>query len=148
MNRERLKKQIKVDEGVVSQVYKDHLGIPTLGVGHKILKTDEEYGEPVGTPVDSDRVNYLLDHDLDFAILDCHILYGEDEFHSWPDEVQEVIANMSFNLGRTNLSKFVKMNAALKNHDWVEAAKEGRDSKWFWQVGQRSERLMTRLENA
>ena len=113
MNRERLRKQIKVDEGVVSQVYKDHLGIPTLGVGHKILKTDLEWGEPVGTPVDSDRIDYLLDHDLDFAIMDCHILYGEDEFRSWPEEVQEVIANMSFNLGRTNLSKFVKRSIEL-----------------------------------
>jgi len=33
-------------------------------------------------------------------------------------------------MGRTRLRKFKKMNAALLEGDWKEAAKEGRDSKW------------------
>ena len=45
------------------------------------------------------------------------------------------------------LSKFKKMNAALKKEDWKEAAKEGRDSRWYNQVTKRAERLMSRLEN-
>jgi hypothetical protein len=39
------------------------------------------------------------------------------------------------------------MKAALEKGDWKEAAKEGRDSKWYKQVTKRAERLMTRLEN-
>ena len=52
-----------------------------------------------------------------------------------------------FNMGRPRLSKFKKMNVALQKYDWVEAAKEGRDSRWYRQVTNRAERLMTRLEN-
>ena len=54
---------------------------------------------------------------------------------------------MMFNLGRPRLSKFKNMKAALDKGDWVTAAVEGRDSRWYYQVGNRSERLMTRLEN-
>ena len=39
------------------------------------------------------------------------------------------------------------LNAELKKEDWVEAAKEGRDSRWYNQVTKRAERLMSRLEN-
>ena len=53
---------------------------------------------------------------------------------------------MMFNMGRTRLSKFKKHNAALMCGDWKEAAKEGRDSKWYRQVTSRAERLMKRLE--
>ena len=35
----------------------------------------------------------------------------------------------------------------LQNEDWVNAAVEGRDSKWYRQVTNRAERLMVRLEN-
>ena len=75
------------------------------------------------------------------------ILYGEPYFEDFPDEVQEILVNMMFNMGRPRLSKFKKMNAALKKEDWKEAAKEGRDSRWYNQVTKRAERLMTRLEN-
>ena len=54
---------------------------------------------------------------------------------------------MMFNMGRTRLSKFKKHNAALNMHDWKLAAIEGRDSKWYKQVTNRAERLMSRLEN-
>ena len=54
---------------------------------------------------------------------------------------------MMFNMGRTRLRKFKKMKAALMREDWKEAAKEGRDSKWYEQVPNRAERLMSKLEN-
>ena len=53
---------------------------------------------------------------------------------------------MMFNMGRPRLSGFKKFNAAVKGGDWLEAAKEGRDSRWYTQVTTRAERLMVRLE--
>ncbi len=53
---------------------------------------------------------------------------------------------MMFNMCRTRLSKFKNHNAALVAGDWAEAAKEGRDSRWYRQVTNRAERLMSRLE--
>ena len=147
MKFDRLFEQLKYDEGVVYEIYKDHLGYPTFGVGHLILESDPEYGLPVGTEVTERRVQECFRYDSDVAIRECAILYGEDYFEDFPDEVQEILVNMMFNMGRPRLSKFKKMNAALKKEDWVEAAKEGRDSRWYNQVTKRAERLMSRLEN-
>ena len=38
------------------------------------------------------------------------------------------------------------MHAGILAEDWKEAAKEGRDSRWYKQVTNRAERLMERLE--
>ena len=81
------------------------------------------------------------------AVSECVALYGEDIWEGFPGEVQEILVNMMFNLGRPRLSKFKMMNRALQYGDWKEAAIQGRDSLWHKQVGNRAERLMTRLEN-
>ena len=39
-NRDNVFEQLKIDEGVVYEIYKDHLGYPTFGVGHLVLETD------------------------------------------------------------------------------------------------------------
>lgn len=147
MNRQNVFEQLKIDEGVVYEIYLDHLGYPTFGVGHLVKEEDPEYGHPVGTPVSEERVWSAFEQDLERAITDCTILYGDSEFNNFPGEVQEILVNMIFNLGRTRLSKFRKMNKALMYSDWKEAAKEGRDSLWYRQVTNRAERLMSRLEN-
>ena len=56
MNRDAVYNQLKIDEGVKYEIYKDHLGYPTFGVGHLITEDDPEYGEPVGTPITEERV--------------------------------------------------------------------------------------------
>lgn len=147
MNREAVFEQLKIDEGVVYEIYKDHLGYETFGVGHLVLDTDPENGQPVGTPVSEERVRECFEKDLDLAITECHALYGEGEFSAFPDEVQQILVNMMFNMGRTRLSKFKNFTAALEEGDWKRAAVEGRDSLWYRQVTNRAERLMKRMEN-
>ena len=140
----KLKETLKVDEGVVYEIYNDHLGYPTFGIGHLVIEGDPELGAPVGTPVTESRVNECFEKDVAVVIEDCKILHSG--WDGYPEEVKQVIANMMFNMGRTRLSKFKKHNAALMCGDWKEAAKEGRDSKWYRQVTSRAERLMKRLE--
>lgn len=147
MNREAVYEQLKIDEGVKYEIYLDHLGLPTFGVGHLITESDPEFGKPVGTPIDEERVRSCFDRDLETAIGECHNLYGEGDFGNYPDEVQQVLVNMMFNMGRPRLSGFKKFNAAIEAGDWMEAAKEGRDSRWYNQVTNRAERLMVRLEH-
>jgi len=146
MNREEVYEQLKIDEGVEYVIYNDHLGYPTFGVGHLIKESDEEYGKPIGTPVDEERVRSCFERDLDTAERECEHLYGEREFGCLPEQVQQILVNMMFNMGRTRLSKFKKMHAAIIKEDWKTAAIEGRDSRWHKQVTNRAERLMTRLE--
>ena len=147
LDREAVFEQLKIDEGVVYEVYHDHLGYPTFGVGHLVLESDEEFGKPVGTPVSEERVKECFENDLNIAIRECDALYEDGQFDKLPDEVQQILVNMMFNMGRTRLSKFKKFNAAIAEGDWKTAAVEGRDSLWYRQVTNRAERLMVRMEN-
>jgi lysozyme len=144
MNIEQLKETLKVDEGVVYEIYKDHLGYPTFGIGHLVLEKDQEFGVAVGTAVSEERVDECFESDVQTVIEDCIKLHSG--WDGYPQEAKQIIANMMFNMGLTRLSKFNKHNAALQCGDWKEAAKEGRDSRWYKQVTNRAERLMKRLE--
>ena len=146
-SRERVFEQLKIDEGVVHEIYLDHLGYATFGVGHLITDRDPENGRDVGTKISEKRVETAFESDLDTAISECIALYGESTWTmDFPDEVQEILVNMIFNMGRTRLAKFKNFRAALENRDWEKAAVEGRDSLWYRQVTNRAERLMSRLE--
>jgi lysozyme len=144
LDKEKLKETLKIDEGVVYEIYNDHLGYATFGIGHLVLETDPEHGQTVGTPVSEERVNECFEKDVQTVIEDCKKLH--DGWDGYPQEVKQVIANMMFNMGLTRLSKFKNHNAALQSGNWKEAAKEGRDSRWYNQVTNRAERLMKRLE--
>ena len=144
MNVNKLREQLIIDEGQVNEIYHDHLGYATFGIGHLVIEGDPELGAPVGTPVSEERVIECFERDVETVISDCKKLH--DGWDGYPDEAQHVIANMMFNMGYTRLSKFKKHNAALQSGDWKEAAVEGRDSRWYKQVTNRAERLMSRLE--
>ena len=77
MNRESVFEQLKIDEEVVYEIYNDHLGYATFGVGHLVLESDPEFGQDVGTPVSEERVRECFEKDLDTAISECVVLYGE-----------------------------------------------------------------------
>ena len=144
MDINKLKETLKIDEGVVYEIYNDHLGYPTFGIGHLVLEGEPEHGLSVGTPVTEERVDECFERDVEYVLNDCRILH--EDFDSYPEEVKQIIANMMFNMGRTRLTNFRKHNAALKEGDWKTAAVEGRDSRWYRQVTNRAERLMKRLE--
>ena len=142
----RLKEEIISDEGCVLKVYRDHLGYFTIGVGHLVLPSDEEWGTGEGTPITQTRADELLFHDLNTVLDEC-----ESHFHQnwslWPEEVKLIIANMAFNLGITRLKKFQLMLTAINAEDYIEASKEGLNSKWAKQVHNRARRLMDRLRD-
>ena len=139
----KLREQLAIDEGVKYEIYKDHLGYPTCGIGHLILESDPEHGQSVGTPVSEERVNELFDKDCQVMIDECKILYPN--FDELPEEAKQIIANMMFNMGRPRLSKFKKMKAAVDEQNWEEAANQMEDSGWYRQVTNRAERLCDRM---
>ena len=146
MNREQVQKQLEIDEGVEYKVYLDHLGYASFGIGHLVLDTDPEHGCDIGTAVSEERVTEAFQKDLDISISECKVLY--DLWDDYPGEVQEILVNMMFNMGRTRLGGFKNFRKALEEGDWKQAGIEGRDSKWYRQVTNRAERLMVRLEEA
>ncbi len=143
MNIDKLMEELKVDEGCVMEIYNDHLGYPTFGVGHLIREDDPEHDQPLGTIVSDERVREAFEQDLDSVRRDCLRLY--DNFTELPDDCQLIIANMMFNLGYPRLSKFKLMKAAIEKNDWEEAANQMESSRWYRQVPNRAERLCNRM---
>tara|TARA_Y100000996_G_scaffold383839_1_gene340122 strand:- start:11165 stop:11593 length:429 start_codon:yes stop_codon:yes gene_type:complete len=129
MNKNRFILQIRFHEGVESKVYKDHLGIETIGVGRNLK--DRGLSE--------DEIDYLLTNDI--TIIENEL---DKAFPWWRDldEVrQRALADLAFNMGIPRLHGFVKMLAGLQRRDYNTAAEELLDSKYAKQVGARSERI-------
>ena len=143
MNIEQLREQLEVDEGCVYEIYNDHLGYPTFGIGHLVTESDPEQGQSLGTTVSSERVAEAFESDIQSVLRDCNVLYSD--FHNLPEEAQQVIANMMFNLGRPRLSKFAGMKRGVDARDWNAAADEMVDSNWYRQVTNRADRLVERI---
>ena len=145
MNIEQLRKQLELDEGVKYEIYNDHLGYATFGVGHLVLESDPEYGSELGTSISESRVIEAFEQDCENVLRDCNILY--ENFDDLPEEVQQIVANMMFNMGRPRLSKFKGMKRGVDAEDWNAAADEMVDSAWYRQVTNRAERLVERMRN-
>ena len=143
MNKDQLREELAEDEGCKFEVYLDHLGLPTFGIGHLVVEGDPEHGQPVGTPVDDERVRQVFSLDIASTLDECQVLYPD--FDDLPEECQLIIANMMFNMGRPRLSKFKGMKAGVDEKDWNRAADEMVDSRWYDQVTNRAKRLVARM---
>ena len=143
MNIEQLRKELELDEGVKYEIYNDHLGYATFGIGHLVRDSDPEYGQEIGTAVSEERVIAAFDEDVQDVLADCERLYND--FNVLPEECQMIIANMMFNMGRPRLSKFKGMKAGVDAQDWNKAADEMIDSNWYKQVPNRAGRLVKRM---
>ena len=143
MNIEALREQLKIDEGVKYEIYKDHLGYPTFGIGHLITENDPEHGEPNGKEISEDRVNEVFATDVAKFVSESKILFPD--LDDLPDVAQQVIVNMAFNMGRPRLSKFKNFIAGVNDRDWTRAAEEMMDSRWATQVGDRAIRLRNQI---
>jgi lysozyme len=145
MNTEQLRNELEIDEGVKYEIYLDHLGLPTFGIGHLVTEDDPEHGQEVGTAVSEERVAEVFESDVQITLDECQRLY--DDFDDLPEECQLIIANMMFNMGRPRLSQFKGMKAGVDARDWNKAADEMVDSRWYKQVTNRADRLVTRMRN-
>lgn len=116
-------------EGERLGIYKDSVGILTVGVGHNI----QEKG------ISKAVSRLMLKEDIQDVVSDCRTLSYWDNL----DPVRQlIVADMVFNLGFSRFLGFRRMNAALDIGDYLLASAEGRDSKWYKQVGRRSKKLM------
>lgn len=135
MNRERLKKQLENDELRSKKIYVDTVGKVSGGIGRNL--TDRGFSD--------DEIDLMYANDIKIAEKDARSLVPG--FDRLDDVRQEVIANLSFNLGYTRLSVFRKFLAAVNSSDFDEAADELKDSKWYGQVKGRGVRLVDAMRN-
>lgn len=150
-----LDKLLTIDEGVKTTVYWDHLGYPTVGIGHLIIKEQtkdmakilsalsSQVKRKLTTPVISmNEVNALFQSDL--ATLRAQIETNANVKAAWCklDPVRKAaLENMCFQLGVRGVAGFRKMLAALAVGNWAEAKKQGLDSTWAKQTPNRAKRV-------
>ena len=128
----KLIKMLKIHEGVETHAYKCSASKITVGVGRNI---DPEGG--IG--LSDDEVDYLLQNDIDRVVSELNSEY--DWFAGLDDVRQDVMVDISFNLGQTRLRAFKKALSAMAEGDWSEAADQFMDSRWSGQVGNRAKEL-------
>lgn len=143
---QRIKEDIERHEGNVPYVYLDHLGYKTMGIGHLIRQSEPEYLLKVGQGVSKEAIDEYFNNDLRIAIDDAQRIFGDLNEH--PQDVIRVLVNMSFNLGYPRLNKFVKMKEAVAQKNYLRAADEMKDSRWYTQVGRRGPELFELMSQA
>ena len=132
---EDLKSRIKKHEGFLSKVYLDILGKATIGYGH-LLTEEDDFVE--GVIYDKDILESLFEKDFNKAVQGAEELLKD---YTVAPLAREVIIEMVFQLGKTGVSKFKNMFAALKEYDYTRAAKEMLNSAWYRQTPSRCEEL-------
>ena len=124
-----LLKAIKLSEGFRDRVYKDSLGIDTIGYGFAIkdLVLDEDISEMILRR----KLDSLIDRvDKKFPFL-----------KDMPVEINDVIYEMCYQMGVSGVSKFKKTLLYLENKEFRMASKEMLDSRWARQTPNRAKRL-------
>ena len=120
---------IKEHEGFVAIVYKDSLGIDTIGYGFAIKDLE----------LDEDICSLILERKLENLI--CRV----DNKFSWykymPQDIKDVVVEMCYQLGVTGVSKFRKTISYLQNKQWEDASIEMLDSLWAKQTSNRANQL-------
>ena len=90
-----------------------------------------------------DEVDLMVENDISEAIKDLRRIFKH--LSSFTQNRQIALIDMMFNLGYVRFSRFKKMISAIKKSDWIEAANQAKDSRWYNQVGARAERNVLTL---
>jgi len=129
--------ELRRDEGVRREIYKDTVGYDTIGVGHNV------YAKPLpegwNPPITDEQINQLLSEDLVdvFEGLDKHLPW----WRNLSEARQRVLINMAFNLGVRGLLTFKNTLKAIEQGKYGYASALMLQSKWASQVGARASRL-------
>ena len=137
-------------EGLVLTVYKDTLGIDTIGIGRNlkdrgISKEELEY-------LDIPNMDVIYEHGLTeadaryLALNDIAIVENElCRVHKCVEDLdsvrQLILMDMAFNMGVPRLCKFKLMWNAIHEKNWEAASREMLNSRWARQVGRRAKIL-------
>ena len=135
MNIERLIEQIKKDEGFTPVATWDNEQF-SYGYG---CKAPYE-----GAIISEEKAYILLNDEVLNAMKDFMDIYSDCQ-DNINDVRAEALCNLVFNIGKTKLLKFRKMNKAIRSNDWTTAAYEAMNSNWYKQVGKRAVRICKEL---
>ncbi|EAA6275618.1 phage tail protein [Salmonella enterica subsp. enterica] len=150
---------LRRDEGLRDKVYWDHLGYPTVGIGHLIvmektrdmsrinkLLSDQVGREVTGNPgtITLEEATALFEKDLAKMQKDIRSNSKVGPVYAKMNRSRQMaLENMCFQMGVGGVAKFNTMLKAMATGDWKTAYKSGRDSLWFQQTKGRASRVTT-----
>jgi len=149
-NRSHFLDKLIEHEGLVLTVYKDSLGIDTIGIGRNLK--DRGISREELDYLDIPNMEVVYEHGISeadaryLALNDIAIVENElCRVHPCVEELdgvrQLVLMDMAFNMGVPRLCKFKKMWNAIHEENFEAASLEMMDSKWARQVGRRAKKL-------
>ena len=145
-----------VSEGLKLQVYKDTLGIDTIGIGRNledrgITKEELDWMDIPNIDIvydmgitEADAV-YLATNDV--QIVEEELVRAHPCVNELDSVRQLILVDMAFNMGVPRLCKFKMMWAAIHDEDYPTAAKEMLNSRWASQVKGRATKLANAMHN-
>ena len=135
MNYEQLKKDLIRHEALRLHPYLCSSDKLTIGVGRNL----DDRG------ITEEEAMYLLDNDIDICIrelMDNLPFYGR-----MPEDIKEILINLTFNMGMPTLLKFQKMLGHVEAGRFEEASAELLNSRYAKQVKGRAVELASRMAN-
>lgn len=135
MNYEQLKKDLIRHEALRLHPYLCSSDKLTIGVGRNL----DDRG------ISEEEAMYLLDNDINICIrelMDNVPFYGR-----MPDDIKEILVNLTFNMGMPTLLKFQKMLGHVEAGRFEEASAELLNSRYAKQVKGRAVELASRMAN-
>lgn len=129
-----LEQMLARHEGFNGRLYKDSMGLDTIGYGRCIATN----------PLTKDEALYLMQQDIARARTD---LVASFAWFADLDPIrQAALIDLCFNVGISGLLGFKKMVSALAAKDYDSAAAELMNSRYALQVGSRAKELSQMLK--
>lgn len=154
VDKNKVAKTLELDEGLDTKIYPDHLGYPTVGIGHLLTMKkdfalaerilDEQVGRKTSGRITKDEAYKLFDSDMDKALTDINNNPTLKKVYGLLDDNRKVaLLNMVFQLGPTRLAGFRKALAAMSQSDWETTERELINSTWYNQTKNRAKRIIS-----
>ena len=154
-DRDELVKMVALHEGIVLNVYQDHLGINTVGIGRnlddrgitdgELLFMNKTIDDVYDNGLTEEEAYYLCMNDI--AIVEKELLDSKPIVNQLNDVRQMVLVDMAFNMGVPRLILFKNMWLAIEKVNYPLACEEMIDSRWASQVGNRAMKLSLAMKN-
>jgi|TARA_R100001460_G_scaffold103985_1_gene149460 lysozyme len=143
-------------EGMVLTVYKDSLGIETIGIGRNLK--DRGISKEELDHLDIPSMDTVYEHGIteadarylamnDMAIVERELVAVHKCVEDLDAVRQLILMDMAFNMGVPRLCKFKNMWSAIHEQKFDIASLEMMDSRWARQVGRRARILSDAMKS-
>lgn len=150
-----IEEMLRRDEGVRVELYWDHLGFPTIGIGHLILhektrdrvRINKALSQQIGRPVADGRitneeVSSLFSKDLTGIVAEAQRNATVGPVYKSLDDTRKMaLINMCFQMGVGGVAKFKNTLAFMLAKEWKKAHDGMLASAWARQTPGRANRV-------